>query len=416
MGRRLQTIYEYLSCYQENEINESINSLSNEEKLIIKKRYGDDLHNPKTSEDWNSSLATKFYGSVIPKLKWILEKSSRATITIEPDSKDLTFILIELLKSNISTKEICDTLKVDEITLYNLLLEIKNKGVSFLRDYNVSGDISYQKIKKIKELKEANNKNNTKTIYIPKNMNTIKTLAISDLHIGNEKERLDLLDRAFNYCVKNDIHIIFCGGDLIDGAYSSSNQKISNAYKQAEYFIANYPHDKSILTFAVGGDHDYSALYRYGVDIIEMCNNYRHDIVIGSFNNTVINMKKDKIQLYHYIEGGRFIYYKSSLVFHGHIHDFRLKMEKERLNITQPSLSDITDTYPSALEVTLNFKSGFIESTDIKQIYFEEKDNILSDTHLILPENRKITRINKENNDNESGKKLTKTMNSSINK
>ena len=74
MGRRLQTIYEYLSCYQENEINESINSLSNEEKLIIKKRYGDDLHNPKTSEDWNSSLATKFYGSVIPKLKWILEK------------------------------------------------------------------------------------------------------------------------------------------------------------------------------------------------------------------------------------------------------------------------------------------------------------------------------------------------------
>ena len=36
MGRRLQTIYEYLSCYQENEINESINRLSNEEKLIIK--------------------------------------------------------------------------------------------------------------------------------------------------------------------------------------------------------------------------------------------------------------------------------------------------------------------------------------------------------------------------------------------
>ena len=52
----------------------------------------------------------------------------------------------------------------------------------------------------------------------------------------------------------------------------------------------------------------------------------------------------------------------------------------------------------------------------LKEKNFEEKDNILSDTHLILPENRKITRINKENNDNESGKKLTKTMNSSINK
>ena len=416
MGRRLQTIYEYLSDYQESEINTAINDLSLEEKLVIEKRYGEDLHNPVTNEDWNRNLAAKFYGNIIPKLKGILEIRSRNTITIETDSEDLTFTLIELLKSNISTKEICNILKVDEITLYKLLLEIKNKGVSFLRDYNVSGDISYQKIKKIKEIKESSNRKNTKTIYIPKNTNTIKTLAISDLHIGNEKERLDLLDRAFNYCIKNNIHIIFCGGDLIDGAYSNSNQKISNVYKQAEYFIANYPHDKSIITFAVGGDHDFSALYRYGVDIIEMCNNYRHDIVIGSFNNTVINMKKDKIQLYHYIEGGRFIYYKSSLVFHGHIHDFRLKMEKERFNITQPSLSDITDTYPSALEVTLNFKSGFIESTDIKQINFEEKDNILSDTHLILPENRKITRINKENNDNESGKKLTKTMNSSINK
>ena len=91
-------------------------------------------------------------------------------------------------------------------------------------------------------------------------------------------------------------------------------------------------------------------------------------------------------------------------------------MEQDRLNITLPSLSDITKTFPSALEVTLNFKNGFIESTDIKQIVFEGKNDILSDIHLILPENRKITRTNKENNDNENVKKLTKTMNSFINK
>ena len=409
MGRRLQTIYEFLSDYQESDINAAINELGEEEQEIIIMRYGDDLHNPVTSKDWNSSLASKFYGSVIPKLKGILVKSSRDIINIETDSKDLTFTLIELLKSNISTKEICDILKVDEITLYKLLLEIKNKGVSFLRKYNVNGEISYQRIKKFKEIKKANNKNNTKTIYTPNSSKSLKTLAISDLHIGNEAERLDLLDRAFNYCIKNNIHIIFCGGDIIDGAYSSGNQKITNIYKQTEYFIANYPHDKSIITFAVGGDHDYSALYRYGVDIAEMCNNYRHDIVIGGFNNTIINMKKDKIQLYHYLKAGMLLNVNPSLIFHGHFHNFQLKMQQDRLNIVLPSLSDITDTYPQALEVTLNFKDEFIESTDIKQIVFDQKDIILSNTHSILPENRKIKDINLKDD-----KMLTKTMSSSI--
>lgn len=409
MGRRLQTIYEFLSDYQESDINAAINELGEEEQEIIIMRYGDDLHNPVTSKDWNSSLASKFYGSVIPKLKGILVKSSRDIINIETDSKDLTFTLIELLKSNISTKEICDILKVDEITLYKLLLEIKNKGVSFLRKYNVNGEISYQRIKKFKEIKKANNKNNTKTIYTPNSSKSLKTLAISDLHIGNEAERLDLLDRAFNYCIKNNIHIIFCGGDIIDGAYSSGNQKITNIYKQTEYFIANYPHDKSIITFAVGGDHDYSALYIYGIDIAEMCNNYRHDIVIGGFNNTIINMKKDKIQLYHYLKAGMLLNVNPSLIFHGHCHNFQLKMQQDRLNIVLPSLSDITDTYPQALEVTLNFKDEFIESTDIKQIVFDQKDIILSNTHSILPENRKIKDINLKDD-----KMLTKTMSSSI--
>lgn len=94
MGRRLQTIYEYLSDYQENEINAAINNLSLEEKLVVEKRYGEDLHNPKTCEDWNSLLAAKFYGNIIPKLKGVLEERSKYTITIENNSEDLAFTLI----------------------------------------------------------------------------------------------------------------------------------------------------------------------------------------------------------------------------------------------------------------------------------------------------------------------------------
>ena len=44
MGRKLQTIYEYFCDYSEKEIDEMIYSLSLEEKLVIRDRYGNDLH------------------------------------------------------------------------------------------------------------------------------------------------------------------------------------------------------------------------------------------------------------------------------------------------------------------------------------------------------------------------------------
>lgn len=40
--------------------------------------------------------------------------------------------------------------------------------------------------------------------------------------------------------------------------------------------------------------------------------------------------------------------------------------------------------------MTLNFKNDFIESTDIKHLYFDNKDIVLSESHLLLPENRNI--------------------------
>lgn len=395
MGRKLQTIYEYLSDYTEKEIDDAIFTLSMDDKLIIRERYGEDLHNPLPRQGWNRDLSVKFYGSIIPKLKNTLlqnRKNNTKEETIEIPSlestiksNDIVLVLMDLLRKGKDTEEICNILKIDNKTLYKLLLELKNKGVKFTKDYSIDGDIHYKFINKISDLKQK-----AKTIIVPESLNSVKILAISDLHFGNQKERLDLVDRAYNYCIKNDIHLIFCGGDIIGGAYSKEAQKITNSYEQAEYLIEKYPYDKSILTFAVGGDHDFSAFYRESIDIIEMCDNYRHDIVIGNYNNAIINMKKDKIQLYHYIKGGVVLNVDTSLMLHGHMHDFGLRMQQDRLNVTLPSLSDIANTLPSALEITLNFKNDFIESTDIKHLYFDNKDMVLSESHLFLPENRKI--------------------------
>ena len=307
MSKKLQTIYEYLHEYSEEEINFALNELSVEEKALIEKRYGCDLDNPVSSTNWSKIDSKEFYGKLIPKIKRMLSKREKETepsnetvIVSEPtkieEKKDIS-MLFYLLRNGKNNREICEILHMEPKELYEELLKLKNDGIRFSKKYYSDGSIKYKNVSSIQELNNYKITNQNRTIITDMNENSMKVLLISDLHLGNEKERLDLINRAFNYCIKNRIHIILCGGDLIDGAFTQGRQKITNIYKQIEYFIKNYPYDKNILTFSVGGDHDLSALTYASVDLIEVCNNYRHDIIISGYNNTQINLKNDKIHL-----------------------------------------------------------------------------------------------------------------------
>ena len=68
MSRRTQTIYQYLNTYSKEQIDEAISELTEEERLLVYKRYGNNLSNPvpsKLTPDEHKS----FYGSIIPKIK-----------------------------------------------------------------------------------------------------------------------------------------------------------------------------------------------------------------------------------------------------------------------------------------------------------------------------------------------------------
>ena len=59
MGRKLQTIYEYFSDYTEKQIDDMIYGLSIDEKLIIRSRFGNDLHNPSPQKNWSKENSEK---------------------------------------------------------------------------------------------------------------------------------------------------------------------------------------------------------------------------------------------------------------------------------------------------------------------------------------------------------------------
>ena len=124
--------------------------------------------------------------------------------------RDQTIKLMELIKKGKTCNEICSILNISNKQLFNNLTNLRNKGLYYKQKCYSNGEIIYRPITSLNELKNIHNSNNT--IITTHYENLIKCLVISDLHFGNKLERLDLLDRAFNYCIKNNIHIILCCG------------------------------------------------------------------------------------------------------------------------------------------------------------------------------------------------------------
>lgn len=432
MGKRLQTIFQYFSEYSEEDIKKVIKDLPLDEFLLVKLRYGVDLYNPVTSELWTKMDSKKFYGIVIPKIRKLLKIRSlnkdevvenntvdvensivdveNSTVDVvdvdsnsdsneeeveivESENVDQTAVLLQLLKEEKTNREMCEILNVSNAELCEMLLKLKNMGFMHSRKYYSDGSIKYNNVNTMSDLKKLKFDQDRTIITCPYE-NTMKILLISDLHFGNDLERLDLIDRVYNYCIKNGINIILCGGDLVDGSFSRGTQNITDLYKQVEYFIRNYPYDSSILTFGVAGDHDISVFKNMSLDMIELFNNYRHDVIIGGYNNMGINLKNDKIHMYHHIDGGEMRQTDAPIILHGHSHKYSTGIKNSILNITISTLSNITQVMPSALELNLNFNKGYITNSVVKHIYFGDSDIVLGESSFDLTGQRSLNTSN----------------------
>ena len=122
--------------------------------------------------------------------------------------------LIELVKENKTVNEISLEMGVPLKTLYQYFTFLKNEGMEFKRFYYSSGDVSYR-LKKCLGVKEKLPRE--QVIITKPDEFELKFLLLSDLHIGSVFERLDLIEKAFEYAKNEDIHAIIVAGDLVDG-------------------------------------------------------------------------------------------------------------------------------------------------------------------------------------------------------
>ena len=347
-------IYGFYNEYSGQEIDTALGELTASEYRQLGNIFEDKGINlakyHKDRENFSSSIILKFTN--------ILEQNRRNGLT---SFNQLTTNIINLINLGKTNREICEKLNIDYKTLY---FEVKNFKRNYDREYFYDGKIV--------------SKGNTLNIGYN---NTLRFLVISDLHYGNSLENVEAVNRAFNYAKKRDINIILACGDFIDGAFSKGKQIIERYFKQFEHFALDYPYDKDIITFGVGGNHDYSVKFTDEFDFIKFCSMYRDDIIINNYANSFLNIGKETIQMCHEINGFHKIISSSKIILNGHIHKYDIKQVKDNhsLNIYIPTISNLIQTVPEALEIELSLNNEIIENINIKEICFGNTDIILSE-------------------------------------
>ena len=109
--------------------------------------------------------------------------------------------ILEMINNNALISEIIRKSNLTYKQLYYRIFLLKNKGYNIKLKYYSDGEISY-------EFKKDFGKCNKIALYTKLDENQIKMVLISDLHLGSLLDRIDLLKEVYNFCVKNNIHII----------------------------------------------------------------------------------------------------------------------------------------------------------------------------------------------------------------
>ncbi len=295
-------------------------------------------------------------------------------------------IILKLINENKSISEIASILGISNNELYRELLELRKKGYHVIGKYYIDGSIFYNFKNRISE--------NSFHLHTQE-IETIDLMVISDLHLGSFYETPRLLDKVYDYCINNDIHVILNIGDFVEGDVSINNMKIE-PLKQLDHALRVHPSDNSIYNLLLLGNHDYSLLANYNIDLMRGIKERRYDIVPLGYGEEIINIKHDFIVLLHPLKSYEMKTknYKNALIIRGHGHESKIYQDRNNLILYTPSLSKLNfnnSSNPGAIKLTLFMKNGLIENILVTDLVFiNNKINIVKNSIFNVSDNKKI--------------------------
>lgn len=316
--------------------------------------------------------------------------------------------VLKMYQEGLSLSEIHEKLGCSINEFNQILKAIKDAGYNTTKLYHSDGKIIVKQNRTL-DFKQGN------TIRINVKDRVLRTIFISDPHIGSEFDRPDLLKEVVNYAKTHDIHIIFNGGDMIENVYPDSHRKLSSptVESQVKKALKVHPYNPDIVYFNLYGNHDFKSVLEDGFDIARYIEERRFDMVSLGYGKSIINLKDDTIVLVHDLKKSskNAIPNNTSLVFRGHSHKSK---NRENKIIYIPSLSDSdTSCYEfkplvGFLDVEFIFFDKKIAKVNIKQLAFVNGEIRLANEEIMILKEGFVEKPKREKQP--EGRKLAKTQ------
>ena len=204
--------------------------------------------------------------------------------------KELKNKLKYLINKKRGLQEICESLELKDYEVIGLVELMKQDGE--LVDY-INGEIVKLKKPRI----------NQGVYEIPNRLETAKILLISDTHLCNKADRLDILRYLYTKAEDKGIQQILHCGDLTDGMYLNRPQhlyelKCVGFDEHLQYVIEKYP-KYSGKTYFIGGNHMDTYFKNGGSDLGVAINNARDDMIYLGPDTADLKIGKLGIHLHH---------------------------------------------------------------------------------------------------------------------
>lgn len=198
-------------------------------------------------------------------------------------------------KRNPYVHNVVKDLKIEEYQVYGLVEMMKRQGYLF--------DIVEGQIVKVKPVKEND-------VYrLPSNLEKIKLLLISDTHLGNKYDRLDILRYLYAKAEDTGVNYVLHSGDLTEGLSGRPEQiyslKEASYTGQRDYVVGKYPRS-NVPTYLIAGNHDMWWYKKCGADICKDISNLRDDIHYLGSDCEDLQIGKLKLRLFHGIGGSSY--------------------------------------------------------------------------------------------------------------
>lgn len=212
--------------------------------------------------------------------------------------KELKEKVSKILTKESDISKICEEFKIDEIEVLGLVSKLKQEGELI--------DVFDGKIVKLKKPELS-----YQVYKLPKGIKTHKILLISDTHLGNVHDRLDLLAHIYKEADKKGVEIALHSGDVCDGRSSRPEtwyelRKDCQSYDgQTDYIIKNYPRFKG-KTYAIAGNHEAMWYKQNGSEILRNVARERDDFVYLGADVGLLDLDGIKVRLYHGSGGGSY--------------------------------------------------------------------------------------------------------------